>query len=151
MIIMKYRKQFIGTFKPVHAAVSIDDTGVWKFVGKASARERTKLVSSELVKCSETDSIWVLDNNNQLKGIGVNMTFGFSAAGTVLPIVVCVSGLSEAELPGTDFLDLEIQGFCVGGGANIQNKTVGRVLFMRGTDKAKQKRFCWYQKNISYS
>ena len=70
----------------------------------------------------------------------VAMTCGFSGAGTSMPIVACVSGLSEQELPGTDFLVLEIPGFY--GGANVSSDdNIGYVLFMRDTDHAKQRKF----------
>ena len=59
------------------------------------------------------------------------MTFAFSAAGTCLLLVVYVSGVSEQELPRTDFLELEVPGMCIGGGSNIQNKELGYILFMR--------------------
>jgi len=37
-----------------------------------------------------------------------------SAYGTALPAVITVSGLSEQELPGTEFLVLEVLGFVSG-------------------------------------
>ena len=83
-----------------------------------------------------------------MKGMRVNMTFAFSGAGTALEIVVCVCGLTEGELPGTDFLHLEVPGLCIGGGANIANNTIGHVLFMRNTERAKQRKFKWYQDKI---
>ena len=74
-----------------------------------------------------------------MKGMRVNMTFAFLGAGKCLPVVVCVSGLTESELPGTSFLEVEVPGLCIDGGANISNKQVGYILFVRKTSGAKQK------------
>ena len=131
-----------------HNIWSIDDSTVYHFSGYSSLSDKVKLVTSASVKASGSDSIWQLDENNSMKGMRVNMTFAFSGAGTCLPIVVCVSGLSDAELPGTDFLHLEVPGLCIGGGASIGNKQVGHILFMKSTPRAKQKKFKWYQTNI---
>ena len=51
----------------------------------------------------------------------VNTIFSFLATETCLPIVVCVSSLTEHELPGTNFLTLEVPGLCIGGGSNVGN------------------------------
>ena len=83
-----------------------------------------------------------------MKGIRVAMTCGFLASGTSLPIIACVSRLGEQELPGRDSLILKIPGFCIGRGANVSNKEIGHVLFMRGTKGTKQQKFCWYQKYV---
>ena len=61
---------------------------------------------------------------------------------------MCVRGLSEQELPGTDYLELEVPGMCIGGGSNIQNKGLGYILFMRKGGDAKQKKFERYQETI---
>ena len=70
----------------------------------------------------------------------MNMTFSFSAAGTALDIVVCVAGLSDAELPGTDFLVLEVPGLRVGGGANASDKGLGYVLFRESRNEQNTKK-----------
>jgi len=51
-----------------------------------------------------------------MQGMRVDMTVTMSAYRTCLPVVVTVSGISEQELPGTEFLDLEVPGLCNGGG-----------------------------------
>jgi len=128
---------------------STDDTKPYIFEGTSVVCDKAKLVTSESVTSSNTMSCFRLDDGSSMKGMRVDMTFSFSAAGTCLPVVVTVSGLSEQELPGTDFLDLEVPGLCIGGGGvSVSNEQVGHVLFMRSTEKAKQKRFEWYQENI---
>ena len=52
--------------------------------------------------------------------------------------------VSKQELPGTDFLVIEIPCFC--GGSNVSGDNVGHLLFMRDTKRAKQHKFKWYQK-----
>jgi hypothetical protein len=66
------------------------------------------------------------------------MTFIFSAAGTCMPLVVTVSGLTEREMPGEeDFVNIEIPGMCIGGGSvNIKNQSVGHMVLMRDTKGA---------------
>ena len=111
--------------------------------------EKLKITLKESVLTSGTDSIWVYDDDyNDCYGVRVSMTVATSAGGTAAPIVVCVSGLTERELPGTEFLVLEIPGLCIGGGANVGIDSIGYVLFMRKTEGAKQKKFEWYQKEI---
>ena len=76
-----------------------------------------------------------------MKGMRVALTCGFSGAGTSMHIVACVNGLSEHELPGTEFLVLEIPSFCIGCGANITINGLGYVLFMHDTKGGKQDKF----------
>ena len=146
-IVSEVRGTAVFPVKP-HNIWTIDDTTIWKFIGKAAARDSAKLVTKESVACRANDSVWMLDESNSFKGISVSLTFAFSGAGTALPIVVCVSGLTESELPDTDFLHLVVPGLCVGAGANIQIKSDGHVLFMRSTERARQKKFRWHQKKI---
>ena len=58
-------------------------------------------------------------------------------------VLLTVSGLTKDELPGTNFLVLEVPGLCIGNGTDI-----GYVLFMTNAEGAKQERFKWYQKKI---
>ena len=81
-----------------HNLWSIDDTTVYTFAGKAPKNDKTKLVTSDSVKASGSESIFQLDDSNSMKGMRVSLTFAFSAEGTTLSIVVCVSGLTEHEL-----------------------------------------------------
>jgi len=131
-----------------HNTWTIDDSTVFKFAGTSSINNKSELVAKESVKASGNESIWTMDEGNAMRGLRVAFTFAFSGAGTSLPIVACVSGLSEQELPETDFLEVEIPGFCIGGGSNVAIKTPGYVLFMRDTPGAKQEKFKWYQQNV---
>ena len=73
---------------------SIDNTSFWKFGGLSNLNGMAKLTTKDSVKASGSESVWTLDEGNDFNGIRVLMTFAFSAAGTCLPLVVCVSGLS---------------------------------------------------------
>ncbi len=55
---------------------------------------------------------------NDFKGARVNMTLATSAGITAAPLVICVSGLTERELPGAEFLAVKVPGLCIGAGAN---------------------------------
>ncbi len=146
-IVSEARGTAVYPIKP-HNNWSIDDSTAYTFAGTSNLNDKVKLVTKESVKASGSDSIWQLDESNSMKGMRVCMTFAFSAAGTCLPAVVCVSGLTEHELPVTDFLHLEVPGFCIGGGANVTAEGVGHFLFMRDTPGAKQEKFKWYQKHV---
>ena len=129
----------------------IDNTAFWRFGGLSNLNDKPKLTTKELVKSCGSELIWTLDEGNDFKGIRVSMTFAFSAAGTCLPSVVCVSGLSKQELLGTDFLELEVLWMYIGGGSNIKNKGLGYILFMRNGEGEKQRKFEWYQETIFVS
>ena len=55
-------------------------------------------------------------------------------------IVVFVSGLLEANISDTDFLNLEVHGLCIGGGSNVSNKRVGLVIFMKSTKNERKRK-----------
>ena len=131
-----------------HNLWTLDDTTNYIFAGLSSLKDEVKLTLKDSIRASGTDSLWIPDDNNSMKGMRVALTCAYSGAGTSMDIVVCVSGLSEHQLPGTDFLNLEVPGFCIGGGANVSNKGIGHVLFMRDTEGAKQRKFRWYQEKV---
>ena len=120
---------------------TLDDSAAYVFARLSNPKEEVKLTLASSARASGTDSLWIPDHNNSMKGMRVALTCGFSGAGTSMPIVACVSGLSEHELPGTEFLVLEIPGFCIGGGANITISGLGYVLFMHDTKGGKQDKF----------
>ena len=131
-----------------HNLWTLDDSTAYVFAGLSNLKEEVKLTLASSARARGTDSLWVLDHNNSMKGIRVALTCGFSGVGTSMPIVACVSGLSEYEFPGTEFLVLEMPSFCFDDGANITINGLGYVLFMRDTMGAKQEKFRWYQKNV---
>jgi hypothetical protein len=51
-----------------------------------------------------------------MNGMQVKLTFTFTAMGNHFPLVVTVAGLSEKEIPGKDFVHVQIPGLCIGGG-----------------------------------
>ena len=93
-----------------HNLYSLDDTTQYIFAGLSTVKEDIRMTLTESVRASGINSLWIPDQGNAMKGMRVDMTFGFSGAGTSMPIVACVSGLSEKELPGADFLVLEVPG-----------------------------------------
>lgn len=107
---------------------SIDDSFSDTFAGVATKADKSKLVTKKSVKASGTEAVWQLDESNSMSGMRVALTIALSGAGTYLPIVVCFSGLTEHELPDMDFLEIEIPGFCIGGGSNISNKNPGYLI-----------------------
>ena len=84
------------------------------------------------------------------------MTFTFSGAGTMAPIVCRVTGLSEQELPAETssdgFLAVPIPGLCVGGSVDPRANNVGYIVFTgksSGTDVSVDKRFFdWYEETV---
>lgn len=87
-----------------HNLWSIDDTTFYTFQGKAPTKDKVNLVTKESVKASGSESIFRLDDSNSMSGLRVSMTVAISGVGTCLPVVACVSGLTDRELPDTDFL-----------------------------------------------
>ena len=126
---------------------STDDTKPYVFEGVVQTKNSVNIVTKDSIRKSGTLAVWRLDNGNSMRGMRVDMTFTMSAVGTCLPMVLTVSGLTEHELPGTDFMCVEVPGLCIGGNG-INTDQVGYVLFMTNAPGAKKKRFRWYQDNI---
>ena len=129
-MVSKVRWTPVYLVKP-HNLWRIDDSTKYCFARFLSLSNEVKLTLAESDQASGTDLLWVPNNNSLMKGIRVAMTCGFLASGTSLPIIACVSRLGEQELPGRDSLILKIPGFCIGRGANVSNKEIGHVLFIR--------------------
>ena len=144
-IVSEVRGTPVYPVKP-HNLWTLDDSTQYIFAGVSTLKEEARLTLTDFVRASGTGSLWVPDQGNTTRGMHVAMTCGFSGVGIIMPIVACVSGLSEHELPGTDFLDLQIPGFA--GDAVVSGDSVGHVLFMRATEWAKQRKFRWYQKHV---
>jgi len=55
-----------------------------------------------------------------MNGMRVKLTFTFTAMGNCFPLVVTVTGLTEWEMSGKDFVHVEIPGLCIGeGGVSV--------------------------------
>ncbi len=80
----------------------------------------------------------------------VKLTFTFTAMGNCFPLVVTVTGLTEQELSGHDFVHVEIPGLCIGGGGVSvdSNEQCGHLFLMRNTEGAEKARFKYYQEKI---
>ena len=74
----------------------------------------------------------------------------FTAMGNCFPLVVTVSGLTEWEMNGKDFVHVEIPGLCIGGGGVSvdSSEQCGHLFLMRNTEGAEKARFKYYHENI---
>jgi hypothetical protein len=81
-----------------------------------------------------------------MSGMQVKLTFTFTAMGNCFPLVVIMTGLTEHELSGQDFVHVEIPGLCIGGGGVSvdSNKKCGHLFLMCNTEGAEKARFKYY-------
>ena len=65
-----------------------------------------------------------------MNGLRVKLTFTFTAMGNCFPLIVTVAGRTEIEMPGKDFVHVEIPGLCIGGGGVSvnSNQQVGHLF-----------------------
>ncbi len=91
-----------------------------------------------------------MQDSKSMSGMRVKLTFTFMAMGNYFPLVVTVTGLTEWEMSGQDFVHGEIPGLCIGGGGvNVdQNEQCGHLFLMRNTEGAEKARFKYYQEKI---
>jgi hypothetical protein len=70
--------------------------------------------------------------------------------GNCFPFVVTVTGLTEWDMSGKDFVHVEIPGLCIGGGGVSVNSSeqCGHLFLMRNTEGAEKARFKYYQEKI---
>ena len=129
---------------------STDDTTVFIYEGTQDGKDVWKLCTKSSLDRRGTNACYSCDDNSNMNGLRIKMTFTFSALGTCAPLFVTVSGLSERELPGkNDFLHVEVPGLCIGGGGvNVGVKTKGHIFFMRSGKNAHVERFKYYQEKI---
>jgi hypothetical protein len=68
----------------------------------------------------------------------------------LLSVGVNVTGLTEKEMPGKDFVHMQIPVLCIGGGgvSIASSQQVGHLFLMRNTEGAKKARFRYYQEHI---
>jgi hypothetical protein len=94
--------------------------------------------------------VYKCEDNKSMSGMRVKLTFTFSAMGTCFPLVCTVTGLTKKEMPTRkEFIHVKVPGLSIGGGGmNINNQEVGRLIFMWNTGGAEKKRFRWYQQEI---
>lgn len=95
---------------------STDDTTEYTYEGVKGEEPKFVLTSTASAAKRGTHSVYMTDTSNAFKGMRVKLTFTFSALGTCLPIVATVAGLTEQEMPDTDFKVVKIPDLCIGGG-----------------------------------
>jgi hypothetical protein len=85
-----------------------------------------------------------------MSGMQVKFAFTFTAMGNRFPLVVTVTGLTEQEMSGQDFVHVEIPGLCIGGGCVSvnSNEQCGHLFLMHNTEGAEKARFKYYQEKI---
>ncbi len=61
-----------------------------------------------------------------------------------------MAGLTEKEMPGKDFVHVQLPGLCIGGGGVSvdSNQQLGHLFLMRNTKGAEKVRFRYYQEHI---
>ncbi len=81
-----------------------------------------------------------VEDSKAMNGMHVKHTFTFTAMGNFFPLVVTVTALTEKEMPGKDFVHMEIPGLCIGGGGVSVNfsQQVGHLFLMRNTEGAEK-------------
>ena len=60
--------------------------------------------------------MYKVEDSESMNGLQVKLTFTFTAIRNCCPLVVTVAGLTEKEMPGKDFVCVQIPGLCIGGG-----------------------------------
>ena len=103
---------------------STDDTTEYTFEGVKGDEAEFVLTSTASAAKRGTSSVYTTDTSNAFKGMRVKLTFTFSALGTCLPLVATVTGLTEHEMPDTDFKVVKIPDLCIGGGGECSNNTL---------------------------
>ena len=85
-----------------------------------------------------------------MSGVRVKLAFTITAMGNCFPLVVTVTGLTEWEMSGKDFVHVEIPGLCIGGGGvHVDSiKQCGHLFLMRNTEGAEKAWFKDYQEKI---
>jgi hypothetical protein len=129
---------------------STDDTTEYIFEGTQKKFVPYILTTKSSISKRGTNVVYKCEDNKSMSGMGIKLTFTFSAMGTCFPLVCTVTGLTKREMPtGKEFINVKVPGLCIdGGGMNINNQEVGHLIFMQNTKGAEKKRFRWYQQDI---
>lgn len=127
--------------------LSIDDSRVFAFEGTVdeSGEWSWKLIveSGDDRNSGVYSDFKVTDNAGKKGGISVKITFAFTAAGTMAPIYIAVTGLTEKELDPelcpSGFLPYKVPNLCKGGNDVHSNGGFGWIVFQRA-DKEEGRR-----------
>ena len=97
-----------------------------------------------------TNALYRVQDCKSMNGMRVKLTFTLTAMGNCFPLVVTVTGLTEWEMSGKDFVHIEIPGLCIGGGGVSvdSSEQCGHLFLMRNTEGAEKARFKYYHEKI---
>ena len=106
-----------------------DGQNEWKRVSSSAAKHSERASRSSIFTTEEIEDSVICN------GLLIKLTFTFSAAGTMAPLVMRITRLSESELPVStcpdSFLVVAVPGFCVGGSVDPQANSTGYIVFTR--------------------
>jgi hypothetical protein len=130
--------------------VSTDDTTEYIFEGTQNKEPKFVLATKTLIGKQGTNSLFRVEDSKSVNGMRVKLTFTFTAMGYCFSLAVTVAGLTEKEMPGKDFVHVQIPGLCIGGGGVSvdSNQQFGHLFLMRNTEGAKKSQFRYYQEHI---
>ncbi len=127
---------------PPHLIFNSDNKMDYTCNGKQlDSSSKVSLVSTALLVTKDILSVHHHKDSNNLNCLRAKRRFLSNAAGDVTPACIYFGNLKENEMPDDDFILWEIEGLCVSGyGAGLSNG-IGFVLFMKGGEGSKKKRF----------
>ena len=102
-------------------------------------------------KVRNKSSFYKNDKNGDksCKGVRVKYICGAFGCGSILPIVMQFTGLSQKEMPTKPFVVLPVPGLCINGHIDLRSEELGYVVFMR-KDCKQLEFFEWYSESITY-
>ncbi len=120
---------------PPESIISTNDTTEYIFEGMVNEQPQFVLATKLAVSKRGTNSLYRVEDSKSMSGHRVKLTFTFTAMGNCFPLVVIVGGLTEKEMPGKDFVHVQIPGLCIGGGGVSidSNQQLGHLFLMRNT------------------
>ena len=104
------------------------------------------LIARASLKSKATDSMYHHDNSNTMNGRRLkHHVIGNGCGDTAQP---CISiYVTDAEMPDTDFMVMEVDGLSKSGCELGDNSESGRVLLLKGTPSSEKRRFAWIRDN----
>ncbi len=78
----------------------------------------------------------IMEDSKSMNGMQVKLMFTFPPLGNCFPLAVTVVGLTEKEMPGKDFVQVQIPKLCIGGGGvSVEsNQQLDHLFLMRNTE-----------------
>ena len=95
--------------------VSTDDTTEYIFEGKCEKESKFVLATKSSIMKRGSNALYRVHDSKSMSGMRVKLTFTFTAMGNCFPLVVTVTGLTEWEMNGKDFVHIEIPGLARSG------------------------------------